>query len=136
MAACALGVATGIALVVRLRSRDSSNGGSLHTNANPLNPDEIEAYVREHATDLGRETFPDNPAVQWIVHGFTRTPQLILAEVEPRPDEVGYARFKFGFIAGGTKPPRHVATYCLEGGRYELLCTGPGAPCGLPRRVD
>lgn len=136
VAACALGAVAVMVLVVRLRSRGSINDTSIHTRAAPLSPDEIEAYVRGHVAELGRDTFPDNPEVQWIVHGFTHTPQLILAEVEPRPDEVGYPRFKFGFVAGGAKPPKHVATYCLESGTYKLLCTAQGAPCGLPRRVD
>jgi hypothetical protein len=132
---CVLGAVTGLVLLVRRRDRGRADDRSARAHAVPLGPDEIDAYIREHATDLGRETFPDNPDVQWTVHGVTRTPQLILAEVEPRPDEVGYPRFKFAFVAGGPAPPRHVATYCLEQGRFRLLCTAPGAPRGLPRRV-
>jgi hypothetical protein len=66
-----------------------------------LGPAEIEGYVRERVTELGRETFPDNPEVKWIVHGCTHTQQWVLAEVEPEPAEVGYPRFKFGFVGGG-----------------------------------
>jgi hypothetical protein len=136
VALCVLGAVAGLALLVRLRARVASHNATAQARAAPLAPDEIDAYIREHATALGRETFPDNPEVRWMVHAITRTPQLILAEVEPRPDEVGYARFKFAFVASGATPPRHVATYCLEQGRFHLLCTAPGAPPGLPRRVE
>lgn len=136
VALCALGAVAGVALLVRLRARGAAHNAAFQARAVPLAPDEIDAYIREHATALGRENFPDNSGVRWMVHAITRTPQLILAEMEPSPDEVGYARFKFAFVASDTTPPRYVATYCLEQGRFHLLCTAPGAPRGLPRRVE
>jgi len=133
----AAGVVGAIAVVIavaRLRSRGNSRNTTTQASTAYFGPAEIEAYVRQHATEIGKETFPDNPDVKWIVHGFTHTHQLILAEVEPDSAEVGYPRFKFGFV--GAAPPKHVATYCLESGTYTLLCTAQGAPRDLPRRVD
>jgi hypothetical protein len=95
---------------------------------------EIERWIREHVTEVGRETFPDNPEVAWSVKGFRHAADLVLAEVVPEPDEVGYPRFVFGF-AGGSARPRHVATWCFSDGSYTLLCTGAGAPRNLPRQL-
>lgn len=98
-------------------------------------PMEIEAWVRKHITELGREWFPDNPDVEWLVHGIVHGPELVLAEVEPRPDEVGYPRFKFGFLSKDGGVPRLVAVYCVEAGGYSLLAKDPAAPRGLPRKL-
>jgi hypothetical protein len=102
---------------------DQQNGGT-----------EVERWIREHATEVGREEFPDNPQVVWSVKGFRHSADLVLAEVVPDPDEVGYPRFVFGF-AGGSARPRHVATWCFRDGGYTLLCTGPGAPRNLARQL-
>jgi hypothetical protein len=133
---CAAAAVALVVALVRLRGRDRSRGSAPYTGGACFGASEIEAYIREHVTELGRETFPDNPDVKWSVHGFTHTPRLVLAEVVPEPDEVGYSRFKFGFVGGGASPPEHVATYCLESGAYTLLCHTPGAGRGLPRRLD
>jgi hypothetical protein len=122
--------------VARLRSQGRARTRIAQTSSQYFGPAEIEAYVREHATQLGRETFPDNPDVKWIVHGFAHMRELILAEVEPEPAEIGYPRFKFGFVGGRAVSPKHVATYCLESGAYTLLCTAQGAPRDLPRRLE
>lgn len=95
---------------------------------------EIDAWIRQNATELGREWFPDNPDVEWVVHGIVHGPDLVLAEVEPRPDEVGYPRFKFGFLSKDGAAPMLVAVYCLEGGAYLLLATD--RPRSLPRRLS
>lgn len=116
LAAGVVGAVVIVALVIRQRSRGAAHNPTTHASGAYFGPAEIEAYIREHATELGRETFPDNPDTRWIVHGFTHTQRLILAEVEPEPAEVGYPSFKFGFVGGGALPPRHVATYCLESG--------------------
>ena len=133
--AAALALIAIVIAVARLRSQGGAKMAMAHRNSQYFGPAEIEAYVRAHATEIGRETFPDNPDVKWIVHGFTHTQQLILAEVEPEPADVGYPRFKFGFVGGPAAPPRHVATYCFESGAYALLCTAQNAPRNLPRRL-
>jgi len=136
LALAVFGAVVIVAVVVRHRSRATAKYATTHSSAAYFGPAEIEAYVREHATEFGRELFPDNPDVEWIVHGFTHTSEMILAEVEPKPDEVGYPRFKFGFIGGGARLPKCIATYCLDSGRYQLLSTARGAPGNLPRRLD
>jgi hypothetical protein len=100
----------------------------------PAGAAEAERWIREHVTEVGREEFPDNPEVAWSVKGFRHAADLVLAEVVPEPDEVGYPRFVFGFAAGAARP-RHVATWCLRDGGYTLLSSGHGAPPDLPRRV-
>ena len=131
----ALGLAFVVLAVVLLKQRSRVSRASAPGNA-PLDPAEVERYVRENITRIGRTAFPDNPDVEWILHGFSHGPDLILAEVEPRPDDVGYSRFKLGFVATGSGAPAHVATYSLEEGVYVLLATGAGAPRGLPRRLE
>ncbi|HEX9880578.1 MAG TPA: hypothetical protein VGB25_10320, partial [Candidatus Binatia bacterium] len=112
-------------------------GGAQAQASTPyFGPAEIEAYVREHANEIGREMFPDNAEVKWTVRGFTHGSKVVLAEFEPDSEEVGYPSFKFGFIGGNSKTPNHVATYCLEEGVYTLLSTGRGAPSGLPRVLE
>lgn len=137
LATFAVGAVAVVMAVARSRAREAPVVvQTAHTSAAYFGPAEIEAYVREHATELGRETFPDNAETKWTVHGFTHTDRMVLAEVEPDPADVGYPRFKFGFVGGGPLPPEHVATYCLEDGIYKLLCTSAGAPARLPRRLD
>ena len=135
LAVAIIGAVIIVATVARRRSRATTTQAATHSGAY-FGPAEVEAYVREHATEFGRDQFPDNPDVEWMVHGFTHTEKLILAEVEPQPPEVGYPRFKFGFVSGGATPPKHMATYCLDAGSYQLLCTAPGAPANLPPRLD
>ena len=132
----ALGVIVVIGLTIRRRSSLKPVTGQAQTATAYFGPAEIESYVREHANEIGRESFPDNPEVQWTVHGFTHTAQLVLAEFEPNSEEVGYPRFRFGFTGGNTSSPKHVATYCFEDGAYSLLSTGPGAPRNLPQTLD
>lgn len=88
-----------------------------------------------HLDEILHTTFPDKPDVAWKLLGFGHRADLLLAEVEPRSDEVGYPRFQLGFLpAGEHRAP--VATWCLEGGSYTPLATARGAPKGLPRVLD
>ena len=102
-----------------------------------MDPVEAEDYIRRHLVRIAEAQFPDNPGLEWAVLGFRHREDLgvLLAEVEPRPDEVGYPRFQFAFLVA-SDPPTHVATYCFESGRYALLSTGRGAPRGLPPEVE
>lgn len=96
---------------------------------------EIEAYIRENITAICEDSFPDNVGIQWNIIGFSEQHNLVFAEIEPQPDEVGYPRFKMGFLeVGGT--PNCVAAYSLEDGEFTLLFTGDGAPAGLPQELD
>jgi hypothetical protein len=97
---------------------------------------EIESHVGANITEIGRQMFPDNRDVTWSVHGFEHRPGLVLAEVTPEPDTVGYSRFKFGFSSEGGSRPEHVATYRLEDGAYLLLSTSRSAPSDLPQRLN
>lgn len=127
-----------VAVVIKLRSRaaDSARPPAAGGSLSFFGPSEIETFIREHITDIGTAAFPDNADVEWLVHGFSHGPQLVLAEVEPQPDEVGYPRFKLGFVSISGGEPQHVATYCLEDGAYSLLSTAPGAPRNLPRHLE
>lgn len=100
-------------------------------------PTAIEAYVRDHLVEIAEAQFPDNTRLQWTMLGFKHREdlELVFVEVEPHPDEVGYLRFQFAFVTSHEKPPKKVATYCLEGGRYTLLSTSRGAPKNLPKQL-
>lgn len=126
-----------VAVVVKLQSRTKESPQSLTAgkSLSYFGPNEIETFVRDHVTDIGRTAFPDNPDVQWLVHGFTHRPEFVLAEVEPQPDEVGYPRFQLGFVSIRGEAPQHIATYCLEDGEYTLLSTARGAPRNLPMHL-
>lgn len=90
-----------------------------------------EAAIRERIVAMAEDTFPDNVGQEWPILGFEHRGHLTFVEVEPKPATVGYPRFKFVVPAGGE--PRAVATYCLEGGRYVLLCTEHGLKEDLPK---
>jgi hypothetical protein len=107
-------------------------------NDHVFGPGEIEHYVRTRIAEIAEANFPDNPGLQWAVHGFRHREDLdlIFAEVEPHPDEVGYPRFQFGFRRSATGPPKHVATYCLDAGTYTLMSHSLGFFSKLPKRLD
>ena len=104
---------------------------------NFLRPQEVEGYVRNHIVEIAEEQFPDNRGLKWIVYGFQHREDLglVFAEVEPRPDVVGYPRFQFAFLTPRTAPPKHVAAYCLEFGKYTLLSKSRDAPRNLPKQL-
>lgn len=104
----------------------------------PMGPSEVEDYVRGKVVQFAEKQFPDNPGLQWALLGFRHREDLrvVFAEVEPQPDEVGYSRFQFAFLVLPSGPPKHVATYCLQSGKYSLMSTGRGAPRGLPKELD
>ena len=84
---------------------------------------EREQYVRSSIQAVAEDNFPDNPGLDWRILNIEHRDQLAVVEVEPRPDEVGYSRFKFVIAFDEPREPQHLATYALEGGRYVLLCT-------------
>jgi hypothetical protein len=100
-------------------------------------PREIEDYVRDHLVEIAEEQFPDNVGLRWTLHRFQHREDLglVLAEVEPDPSEVGYPRFQFAFRTSGGGPPKHIATYCLDGGVFTLLSTSGWGARGVPRQL-
>lgn len=104
----------------------------------PMGPREAEDYVRGHVVQFAEEEFPDNPGLQWTVLAFRHREDLgvVFAEVEPQPDQVGYSRFQFAFLLPPSGPPTHVATYCLQSGKYTMLSRGRGAPGRLPKELE
>ena len=93
---------------------------------------EAEQWVRSRIIEIAEENFPDDLGLEWRIHGVRQRSGLLFVEVEPVLAQVGYPRFLFAFTYEDAPAPSHVATYCLEAGRYNLHSTAPGAP-ELPR---
>lgn len=139
LAVVVLAVAAGIALWFRLRSgADDRNPTEIGRSRTFFGPREIEDYVGDHIVQIAEEQFPDNRGLEWIVCGFQHREDrgLAFAEVEPRPNVVGYPRFQFVFQTSRTAPPKHAATYCLESGKFTLLSTSRDTPSNLPKQLD
>lgn len=83
-----------------------------------------EAWIRAHVVRLTEETFPDDVGVEPVIQTFEHRERLSLVEVEPQPPALGYARFRY-VISFSESEPRLIAVYCLEGGRFQLLCSDP-----------
>lgn len=132
-----IGAAVGIAWLLRVSRGSKDRNTADFGRATTFGPSEIEAYVRGHIVELAEEQFPDNKGLQWTVHKFQHREdvELTFAEVEPHPDEVGYPRFQFAFLTASGGPPKQVATYCLQSGKYTLLSTSRGAPTNLPKEL-
>jgi hypothetical protein len=137
-AVVAIVIAAATALWFRLRG-GSAGGEAAESGRSTtfFGPREIEGYVRDHIVEIAEEQFPDNRGLQWIVYGFQHREDLglVFAEVEPRPDVVGYPRFQFAFLTPRTPPPKQVAAYCLESGKYTLLSKSGDAPRNLPKQL-
>ncbi len=80
-----------------------------------------ESYLREKIVWIAEDEFPDNTGLEWTIHGFEHSGEFTLVELEPKPDEVGYSRFKFVVSFENPSSPLVIATYCLEDGKYSLL---------------
>lgn len=67
--------------------------------------------------------FPDNPDVVWTARpADIALGDLILAELTPEPDVVGYPEFRFVYRCDAGRPAM-IATYALEEARFVLLST-------------
>lgn len=85
---------------------------------------EQEQYIRDNITSIAETAFPDNIGNEWIIHNIIEHPKGIEVEVEPRPDNVGYPRFRF--IIEFKTPTEPNITYCYfleDTGEWDLLFT-------------
>ncbi len=86
---------------------------------------EQEQYIRDNITSIAEEAFPDNIGNEWIIHNILEHPKGIEVEVEPRPDDVGYSRFRFIIEFSASDSAVITYCYCLEDtGEWDLLFTG------------
>ncbi len=99
-------------------------------------PQKLEDYVREHIVELMEENFPDNPDLEWTVHGFEYRDGMTIVEVEPESDETGYSRYKFVITSTKTGDVYVDATYCFKDGIYSLLCHSLGSGSRYPDHLD
>jgi len=128
MVVVALFALLAIAAISIARARKSRPVGP----SQPLDPAEVESWVRANITEIAEAHFPDNPGLEWRIHQLGHRDGLLFTEVEPTPDEVGYPRFQFVFSVAGASEADHIATYCLDGDTYTLLSTSRNAP-KMPR---
>ncbi len=85
---------------------------------------EQEQFIRDNITSIAEEAFPDNIGIEWVIHNILDHPKGIEVEVEPRPDDVGYTRFRF--ILDFKTPTSATITYCYcleDNGEWDLLFT-------------
>ena len=83
-----------------------------------------EQYIRDNISSIAEEAFPDNIGNEWQIHNIIEHPKGIEVEVEPRPDNIGYSRFRF--ILEFKTPVEPIITYCYfldETGEWDLLFT-------------
>ncbi len=59
---------------------------------------EREQFIRDNITSIAEEAFPDDIGIEWVIHNIVDHPKGIEVEVEPRPDDVSYTRFRFIMI--------------------------------------
>ena len=86
---------------------------------------EQEQYIRENISSIAGEAFPDNMGNEWLIHDLIEHPNKIEVEVEPRPDDVGYSRFRFFIEFKSPTETNITECYCLEDtGEWDLLFTG------------
>ena len=86
--------------------------------------DEQKQYIRDNITDIAEEAFPDNIGNEWIIHHIIEHPKGIEVEVEPRPEDVGYSRFRFIIEFKTPTAPNITECYSLEeSGEWDLLFT-------------
>ncbi len=87
--------------------------------------EEQEQYIRDNITNIAERAFPDNIGNEWIIHGITKHPNGIEVEVEPKPDDVGYSRFRFIMEFKTPTEPNIIYCYFLDDtGEWDLLFTG------------
>ena len=85
---------------------------------------EQEQHIRDNITSIAEEVFPDNIGNVWIIHDIIDHPKRIEVEVEPRPDDVGYSRYRFIIEFKGPTKTNITECYCLEEtGEWDLLFT-------------
>jgi hypothetical protein len=124
-----------ISLFFASTSIGGSGGGSAPHQTN-WGPKELEEYVSEHIVEIAEGIFPDNLGLAWIIHGFEHRDNLTYVEVEPKPDEVGYSRFKFVISSPRPGDVNVIAGYDLTDGTYSLLFTAPGFNKKFPEQLD
>ena len=85
---------------------------------------EQEQYIRDNITSIAETAFPDNIGNECI-HNILDHPKGIEVEVEPKPDDVGYSKFRFIIEFETPSSPKITYCYCLEDtGEWDLLFTG------------
>ena len=87
--------------------------------------DKREAYIRENISGIAESAFPDNTGNSWIIHEVLIQDDNLIVEVEPKPDDVGYPRFRFTIVFDTPDHPHIRECHCLnEFGSWGLLFTG------------
>lgn len=110
-----------VALYAALKGGKQEGQSAQSGGGVPLGPHEVERYIGDNLTAIGRNQFPDNPEEDWELLQVKQDSDFVMAEVKPATDEVGYERFVFCFPAHTTGTPQPVATFCFENGSYEML---------------
>ena len=87
-----------------------------------------EALIRERINEVGQESFPDDPDVDWAILKMTHHGVFSIVEVEPSPDEVGYSRFEFVLHFPSPDDLGVAGCYCWSHDRWELLFTSSEVP--------
>ena len=79
-------------------------------------------YIRDHIAHIAEQAFPDNLGNEWFIHNIIEHPKGIEVEVEPIPDDIGYARLRF--IIEFITPEEATISYCYildDAGEWDLL---------------
>ena len=82
-------------------------------------------FIRENINNIAEKAFPDNTGNWWVIHNIVEHPHGIEVEVEPKPADVGYSRYRF--ILEFKSPTEVDVTYCYylddETDEWDLLFT-------------
>lgn len=92
--------------------------------------------AEDGAPAMAAEAFPDNPDVEWAVDDVSSGDGIVvLIQVTPTPDEVGYPSFKLA-VSCGTGEPIRLGTYAQEEEGWVLLSTtDAGGADALPAEL-
>lgn len=100
---------------------------------NITNASKRDSFIAQNFEDMMHEDFPDNEDEKWSVQRIRHTTDYSVIEARPETARVGYESFIFLFHFDAADKGASLASYCLEGSKYSLLCTAQNCPTDFPR---
>lgn len=82
---------------------------------------ERETWIKANLQRIATESFPDDTGVTWKLLGVEHMGDVSSAEAEPRPQTVGYPKFRFEFSFRKLDAPELTACYCWKEGKWSRL---------------
>ena len=91
-------------------------------NKETVSPEkEREDYIRSNIVSIAEKAFPDDKGLKWDIKGIEHKDKISYAEVEPKPDQVGYSRIKFIISFRDMDKHKLLGAYVWDAYLWELL---------------